>query len=464
MIASKIGKTFLKVYNRKYNKEYSAKDFFEEVYWEFFYNHPKYLQWVTNSPFVQMKKGQKPYSLSTHERNEKLEDLYNKIDNGLRDASIVIGYPASEEKGYATTSGLVTDIKIDISDDDVYFSWIGGSLGIGVAGGLSILFDNPEVLMATFEGWKIYRKLLNDESLEKLAGNKINSWNGQWLNFCFSENYFENPDFSILSDENFFKETNEEIVIETIKWSRLFFNLSRKLATQTLTAYVYSLGQTNKTIGFIPFRFSDATNLSQTYKKLFGDFDTIEQQKDYEELMGIHIKRACELGSIGIQALEPKDLRKYFNNDKNLRFTKSVKIKNNETDEDFVFRENKTKKKQHEELITFRTYKTWLITMITKNKEEVLDYTSEIAKKLSAFRAADKKGSTKYGNIVTELFKSTNKKMFLSNITEILNLEKDDRKKYLKDLRDRIHLMNSEDFGYFVTLLKFDYVYQQKEN
>lgn len=465
MIASKIGKTFLKAYNQKYDKEYSAKEFFEEIYFELFYNHPKYMQWVTNSPFVQMKKGQKPHLLTVSERKEKLESLYEKIDEGLRDASIVIGYPASEDKGFATTSGLVTDIEIDISDEEVYYSWIGGSLGMGVAGGLSILFDNAEVLLATFEGWKTYRKFLNDISIEKLAGNKINSWNGQWLNYHFSKFYKQDSDFSILSGKGFFKEVNADLVIDTIKWSRLFFNLSRKLPNQTLTGYVYSLGQTNKTIGFIPFRFSEAKNLSQTYKKLFGNFDAMEQQKDYEELLGIHIKRACELGSIGIQALEPKDLRKYFNNDKNIKFTKSVKVKNNESEEDFVFRDQKTKKKQYGELITFRTYKIWLITMITKNKEEVLDYTSGIAKKLSEFRAIDKeKGSTKKGNLLNELFKSANKKMFLSNLTEILKLEKDDKKEYIKELRDRVHLMNNEDFGYFATLLKFDYAYQQKEN
>jgi len=465
MIASKIGKTFLKAYNQKYDKEYSAKEFFEEVYWEVFYNHAKYMQWVTNSPFVQMKKGQKPFLLTNNERKEKLEDLHKKIEEeGLRDASIVIGYPASEEKGFATTSGLVTDIDIEISTEDVYYSWIGGSLGIGVAGGLSILFDNAEVLIAIFEGWKIYRKFLNNESLEKLAGNKINSWNGQWINFYFDESFFDNPDFTILYDQNFFKETNTDIVIETIKWSRLFFNLSRKLSNQTLTGYVYSLGQTNKTIGFIPFKFKEAESLTETYKNLFGEFDAMEQQKDYELLLGIHIKRACELGSIGIQALEPKDLKKYFNNDKSLKFTKAAKVKKNESDEDFVFRDQKTKTKQYEELITFRTYKIWLITMITKNKEEDLNYSSEIAKKLSEFRASDKKGSTKYGNLLTELFKSSNKKMFLLNLTEILKSEKGDRKEYLKELRDRIHLMNSEDFGYFVTLLKFDYAYQQKDN
>jgi hypothetical protein len=102
--------------------------------------------------------------------------------------------------------------------------------------------------------------------------------------------------------------------------------------------------------------------------------------------------------------------------------------------------------------------------MITKNKEEDLNYSSEIAKKLSDFRAADKKGSAKYGNLLNELFKSSTKKIFLSNLTEILKLEKDDKIEYLKELRDRVHLMNNEDFGYFATLLKFDYAYQQKDN
>jgi hypothetical protein len=59
MIAIKIGRTFLNAYNKQYDKEYTAKEFFEKVHFELFYNNPKYMQWITNSPFVQMKKGQK---------------------------------------------------------------------------------------------------------------------------------------------------------------------------------------------------------------------------------------------------------------------------------------------------------------------------------------------------------------------------------------------------------------------
>ncbi len=471
MIASKIGRTFLKAYNQKYDKEYSPKEFFIEVYWELVFNHPLYLISGGNSPFenpkISWKKGDRP---SVENRKDRLEKMISKIESDVVDASIVIGFPASIEKEFGPTSGNVTDIKIDISYEEKYLSWIGGTLGITVAGGLSILFDNAKVLLATFEGWKKYREFLNDKSIDKLAGNKVNSWNGQWLSFYFSEDYFDNPDFSSLTDEGFFTEGSGQdkgfIVVETIKWSRLFFNLSRKLPNQILTGYVYSLGQTNKTIGFIPFKFSDAKSLSETYKKLFGDFDAMEQQKDYEELMGKKIKDACKLGSVGIQALEPKGLTEYFKDKaKILKFTKSAKAKNNESEEDFVFREQKTKKKQYEELITFRTYKIWLITMITKNKEEVLDYTSDIAKKLSEFKlAGDKKISAKRGHLIDNLFSAGNKKIFLSNLTDILKLEEDKNRDYLKELRDRVHLMNNEDFGYFVTLLKFDFAYQQKEN
>jgi len=469
MIASTIGKTFLVAYNQKYGKEYSSEEFFEKIYFELFFNHPKYMQWVTNSPFVQMKKGQKSHLLTKLERKEKFENFRIKIKNGFRDASIVVGYPASEEKDFATTSGLVTNINTEISAENVYYSWIGGALGIGVTGGFSILFDNPEILLSIFEGWKFYRQFLNDESIEKLAGNKINSWNGQWLNYHFDKYYSSNTDFSILSDKKFFMEGKGAdkgfIVIETIKWSRLFFNLSRKLPDQTLTGYVYSLGQTNKTIGFIPFRFNQARYLADSYKKLFGDFDAVEQLKDYEELMGINIKRACELGSIGIQALRPKDLEKYFKDSgKIFKFTKSTKIKKNESSEEYAERREKVKKKQYDEIITFRAYKAWMVAMITKNKEEVLDYTSNIAEKLLAFSLADKKKiSTKRGNFLKELFNSKTKKFFLNNLIEILNLEEGSIE-YLKELRDKVHLMNNEDFVYFVTLLKFDYAYQINKN
>jgi len=464
MIATTIGRTFLNAYNEKYEHEYSAKEFFEKEYFECFFNHPKYMQWVTNSPFVQMKAGQKPHLLNTKERKEKLESLFEKIDKGESDASIAIGFPASEEKTYATTSGLITDIDIKQDTDDVYFSWIGGGLGVGIAGGYSIFFNHKDILLSIYEGWKIYRDFLNDDTIARMRGNQINTWNGQWLNYRYGKEYRSEFDFQKLQNSNVFTVNDKLIEVNTIKWSELFFNISRTIPDKTTTGYVYSLGQTNKTLGFYPFYFTKARKLISYYKILFGENQALEDAKQYESLFGIHIKRACELGSIGLQALEPKDLRKYFGKDSNMKLTKpKYAIKKGESDEDYSARKEKIQIKDETNLITYRTYKTWLIAMITKNKEESLEYTAEVAQSLHQYVSATTKTDRK--NLVnTELLSASNKKKFLDALVSVIKNVDEESLVIFKNLRERVHLMPAEDFGYFLVLLKFDYAYQDRIN
>lgn len=465
MITVSIGRTFLKAYNQKYNQNLSAKEFFEQEYFELFFNHPKYLQWPTNSPFVQMKKGQKPHLLESEDRLEKLENLHSKISAGEKDASIAIGFPASEVKEFATTSGLITDIDLTFESEEIYLSWIGSGLSIGVAGGFSILFDQPDILLKTYEGWKIYRQFLNDPTLEKLAGNKITSWNGQWLSYAFSKDYREHFDFGSLDQRGFFKDDKSGTVIETVKWSRLFFNLSRQFPDNTYPGYVFSLGQTNKTLGFFPFKFQQAQKIIFFYKKLFGDNAALKDAKYYESMYGIHIRRACEQGAIGLQALEPEGLRKYFDKDKipNLKKTGMPK-KGKLTEEDYQTALEQANQKDFEnKIIPFRIYKTWLLAMITKNKEEMSDYSRKVAETLYGYRTADKAGSKKRSNIVqNQLLASNSKKPFLEALTEIIKDVDENNMEIFKELRDKVHLMNNEDFGYFVVLLKFDYAYQER--
>ncbi|MGQ1910804.1 hypothetical protein ACT3CE_13580 [Marinifilum sp. RC60d5] len=464
MIASTIGRTFLKVYNEKTGNNYTAKEFFEKEYFETFYNHPKYMQWVTNSPFVQMKAGQKPHLLSKEERKEKLQNLHKKIDECEADASIAIGFPASETKEFATTSGAVTDINIKTENNDVYFSWIGGGLSVGIAGGYSIYFNNPNILFKLYEGWKIYRNYLNDQSLLKLRGNQINTWNGQWLNFAFNKRFREDFDFTQLHTQNVFSVTDKVIEVNTINWSELFFNISNKYPQQTLTGYVFSLGQTNKTLGFYPFHFDKAKTLIRYYKLLFGEQAALNDAKDYESLFGIHIKRACELGSIGLQALEPKNLRKYFGNDSTLKLSKpKIKQKGNESDEDYALRKSKAIHKDYENIITYRTYKTWLLAMITKNKEESLEYTNEVAKALLAYREKATKLDRK-NLIQSDILGAKSKKAFINALVTIISEIDENGLLVMKQLRDRVHMMSAEDFGYFVVLLKFDYAYEERNS
>lgn len=465
MIAATIGRTFLNAWNSKYLKEYSAKEFFEKEYFPLFFDHPKYMQWITNSPFVQMKKGQKPDLLTHEERLEKLNDLHAKIDSGLRDASIAIGFPASEEKEFATTSGLVTDLNLEADTEEVYLSWIGGGLGIGVAGGYSIFFDHPQILLALYDGWKVYRRFLNAPTLDRMRGNQINTWNGQWLNYAFSgDDFEENPDFGYLSTFDVFNQNEKLIEVNTIFWAKFYFNLSENLNDEMVMAYVYSLGQTNKTVGFIPFRFHQGRSVLEIYKRLFGVNEALAQKRDYENLFGIHIKRACELGAVGLQALEPKGLREFFDKAKMPNYSSNkVTLKKGEAPEAYEERRNKTNQKDYENLISFRTYKTWLLAMITKNKQEDLHYSEEVAKALKQYRA-DAKKRDRANLIENELLQAKTKKQFLDGMATLIKDVDPELLETFKTLRDKVHLMTAEDFGYFVVLLKFDYAYQEKNS
>ena len=608
MIASTIGRTFLKAYNEREGTHYTAKEFFEEEFHPLFYGSPKYMQWITNSPFVQglssapngiygvrekikgdngktmsfssdneavqyfknsvekrsdflycqlpnftltknaveylttlelpsidnfkkviintdfnlkqywnkndegnwslsklgiqnilsqkfncqndalkffsvdfvQKKGffllknikkiskkgiEIIKTLNENERRKLLNDFNKKAQNAAKnnefDGSIAIGFPAAAIDDFATTSGLVSDINIQFMEDDIYYSWIGNGFSIGVAGGFSILFNDEDILMTTYEGWKAYRTILNDQTI-RIAGNQIDTWNGQWLAFRYGKHYRDDFDFATLSQNNFFNTIQDEVRIDTISWSKVTFSLSYSHFKSIILGAVFSYGDRNKTLGFYPFHFDKAKTLIEYYKLLFGEQAAINEAKDYESLFGIHIKRACELGSIGLQALEPSSLRDSYGNYATLKISKpKLDQKRNEANEDYETRKAKSLQKDYENIITYRTYKTWLLAMITKNKEESLEYTAEVANALHAYRSEATKNDRK-NLIQSELLVAKSKKAFLDALTTMIKDIDTSSLKLFKELRDRVHLMSAEDFGYFVVLLKFDYAYAER--
>jgi hypothetical protein len=437
MITAIVGRTFLEAFNEKHSRSLSPKEFFEDEYFSIFYDHAKYMQWVTNSPFVQMKKGQKPHLLSGEDRKEKLLNLFDKVENELPDASFALGFPASEAKEYASTSGQVSDLLIPTGEDEIYLSWIGSGLGLGVAGGYTLLFDHPEITLQTYEGWKVYRKYLNDRSLDKLRGNQINTWNGQWLSYSLKSDPQEDFDFGSLTNEGIFKVDSSLAEAVTVNWSQLFFSLSNKYPHEEMTAYVYGFGQTNKTIGFIPFQLKSGTKIKNVYNQLFGGSNFINK-KDFESLFGIHIKRACELGSIGLQSLRPESLKKYMTDNKRLSF------------------------KNDEDLIHYQAYKTWLVAMLTRNKEEIQDYTPVLAEIILKYRNSGK-GNSRITLVDKELFETRSKKDFINHLVSMISdIDKNDLET-IKQLKNDVHLMTNEEFVYFSTLLKFDYTFLKRK-
>lgn len=425
MITATIGKKFLEAYNKKHSTNYDAKSFFVDVYHPLFFDSNKYLQWVTNSPFVQMKKGQKVETLTSNERKEKLQEFIAKVDESKSpDSSIAPGFPASEEKEFATTSGQVTNLDLSVSKEDYYLSWIGSSLGIGLQGGLSILFSNPEILLDVFEGWKLYRKVLDET--DKLAGNKVNTWNGQWLAHRYDKgNYYaEQP----MAGFNPFETSKEGMMsIATQTWTKLLIGIARQFSFPKMMGYVYRFDKTNTTLGFIPFNLEHIRRPIELYQRLFDE----DEGKKAEELWGTEkgLRACCQKGAIGIEAMQPKGLKQYMTADKGVKLPKY----------------------DEKQIISFHTYQIWLLAML--NNQEMWDKSLEFAKALKSYAESGKKGRTTNSRQIDEVLGATNKRSFmeaLSNIaSDIAGIES------IQDIAMTVNSMPTDNVPYFLTLVRF---------
>ena len=315
MITSAIGRIFLDAYNEEYGTSYDARTFFLEQFYPLFFDHNKYMMTAGNSPLENPKiswddmiKGKKNYE-SEFQRKERYEKLLKKIDDSNPDASIARGYPSLDI--CATTSGQVTDLALPIYKEDIFYSWIGDALGVGVQGGFSILFSNRAILVDIFKGWKVYRQCLNQNSM--LKGNQINTWNGQWLSHFYDDRLYNqgNP----LAGFNPYVQNKDDIMsIDTQIWTKVLIGISKKYRNAQIMGSVYSIGQTNTTIGFIPFDLSGIRKPIHLYKKIFGDINS----RNAESLWGTEygFKTVCSAGVIGIKAMEPKGLKAYIENKK----------------------------------------------------------------------------------------------------------------------------------------------------
>ncbi|MFZ5429507.1 MAG: hypothetical protein ACOZDD_04675 [Bacteroidota bacterium] len=437
MIAANIGKIFLDAYNEKYQSKYSAKEFFVEKYYKIFFNHNKYMMSAGNSPLEnpkiswdKMRTGQIPYE-TVEKRNDRFTKTVDKIDAGPADASIAIGFPTLDLT--ATTSGQVTNLDLPIKTDDIYLSWIGSGLGIGVQSGLSLLFSNKQILLDLFEGWQVYRDYLN--STPGLRGNQINTWNGQWIAHRYDKLSYDaaNPT-ALFNPFGAMKDGGMEV--NTQSWTKVLIGIARNFPETSLTAYVYSLGQMNITVGFVPFNLPRIRQPFELYDKYFGT----TKREQVEQLFGtaIGFTKACQMGAIGVNALEPKGFRDSMN--------KGVVPKYNPTDE--------------EKTINFNTYQIWLLAML--NNEQLWEKAQQIATTLNSYSLSDKNAKKVKSQEVTNLLASVNKKQFIESLIEIVkgSLETDQ----LAEIAEIIHSMPVDNVPYFLTLIRFQYAVVNKKS
>lgn len=425
MITAAIGRIFLDAYNEKYDTKYDAKTFFVEVYHPLFFESSKYLFWVNNSPFDQMKKAHKAENMSISERKQLLQELISKIDDSESpDASIAPGFPASEVKKYATTSGQVTNMVLPITKDDYYYSWFGAALGIGIQGGLSILFAESEILLDLFDGWKLYRKALNEN--DRLKDYRLSTWNGQWLAHRYDKGSFypEQP----MAGFNPFETTKDGMSVAIQSWTKVLIGISKHYERPKMMGYVYSIGNTNITIGFIPFNLDHIRKPIQLYAKLFG----AEEGKIAEKLWGTEIgfRVCCQKGAIGIEAMQPKGLRQYMDG------TKMPK-----------------KARDENQKITFNTYLIWILSML--NNQSLWDKSMGFAKVLLDYSKSGKSSKTQNSQKVNNIMAATSKKTFISALTEIVS-ESGEREQIV-EMAEFVNSMPTDNVPYFLTLLRFCY-------
>ena len=433
MYTSYIGKKFLQYYKKRENKpdDYSAKSFFDEILFPLFFDDEGHLMHVGNSPFFQKPKDEDVKQYGDKARAQ-YSNLVREVENGSPSGAIYVGFAAKEIK--ATTTGQITNMQKQINSEEIYASWIGAALGIGVKGGQVMLIDKEEIMMYLFSGWKQYRSYLRQTP--NLKDKQIETWNGNWLCHCLSREYDEADElFNFNLD---IESTESKMAISTKKWTSLVFGLSRKFhRVNFLTAYVYTLSQTNTTFGFINIYLAEVRRPFELRDKIFlNKSDFILSDKEIESLESTYsFKNACKLGTIGLKSLEPEKLRDFmpagsaaFAGGKEYRFTDQ---------------------RSH---INYSLFKIWIIAML--NKTELLQIAADVAKTLASQDSSNNRGKTTQSQRNKDLLESRNLRSFIEGLAE--NLDSENASIY-KEVVNQIIRMPVDNFPLFLTLVRFEY-------
>ena len=443
MYTSYIGKKFLQLYREKEKKpdDYSARQFFDEVMFPCFFDHESHLMHVGNSPFFQ-KPREEDVKLYGSKSKAQYQNFVNEVESGgAPSGAIYVGYAAKEMT--ATSTGQLTSMNFHTSSEDIYASWIGEALGIGVSGGLVMLIDKPEILLNIFEGWKQYRTYL--QQTPKLKDKQIETWNGHWLCHSFSKKYDKNDPMRGFNVE--IEEVLGKMAIPTQAWIKVVFTLSQKFhQDEMMTVYAYNLSQTNTTLGFINIYLHEVRKPYELRDKIFlNQTDVILEDKQIENLETFYnFRNACKMGTIGLRALEPAKLREFMPKG-------SVDYAQGK---DFKFTDENSK-------INYSLYKLWIVAML--NKSEFLQLAADVAKSLLEYENKDKsenRGKTNKSEDVKKVKEAKNIRTFIDAITEIIN---DNNVEPLYKVSTNAYLdLNSDTFPLFITLIRLEYAYQSK--
>lgn len=437
MYTSYIGKKFLKLYNEREGTDLSAEQFFREIQFPVFFDSDKHLMHVHGSTFFQSISDEKVKESGT-EPLARLKRLQDDISNGKISGSTYVGYAAGEVT--AVTSGQVTTIDYEITDEEMYLSWIGQGLAIGLKGGL-LFIDDEKIFWILFKGWNLYRKHHNQTP--NLKPRQIETWNGQWLSFCA-----QFPSFDLIDEDRFQiaidSEEKEGGVksIATTPWVKIVFALSKLFGNRTFTAQAFVSSKTNTTYGFVNIYLQEIRKMYELRDSLFFGGESILKEEEIDTITTFYsFREACKIGTIGLKAIELDQLRDYM--PKPFGQDKEFKIKTEES------------------IKQYQLFKIWIIAML--NKTELLVSARKIAEvmvEIEKLPAESERGLTKSSQSNKNFLSSKNLKEFVDGLTEMLDSKVANDS--LKIAVEEAIKMPSDLFPLFMSLIKFEYSYFKK--
>lgn len=449
MFTAHIGRRVLALYNTRQGTDHTLRSFFDGEFHRLFYDEDRYLMKAGNSKFGQLVNNRKSLAKAAKVDGQLLADL---MPGHRRDALAAFHADAEtleEAHGHlvqggfardvdASTSGQVTDLARTIDADEVYASWIGAAAGVGVAGGLNLLVDDDTVLEGILDGWQVYRQYLRDT--EGMPGNQIETWNGQWLRHRFSQHYDARRPL-----RDWKPDVKPGPRLNTADWVRVVFALARALdgAERPALAYVYSFGQTNKTIGFVQLDLPSVSNLYDLYVRLFGmptAMDGLDPRAVFEQFYATEfsVYRACQEGTIGVRALEPKALRQYMPGGD----TRLPKPPTSDA---------------AEKVVPYRIYQTWIVAMLHSN-EKLLDLAQRTADALVAYTHSDDRAkATGQRTVENEVLKASRLRDFVDKLTKVVDGSSAEDAALFDGLVQEMMRMSGSDVPLLLTLIRFKY-------
>lgn len=438
MYAAHIGRRIVALYNEHRNDgpPLSPREFFDEVVFPVFFDDETFLMWVNNSAFDQRYKQKKKTPLTEEVRQEALSQFHEDASELTEPyGHLYLGGTARELS--ATTSGQVTSLPTPVDADAVYLSWIGAAASIGVSGGLSLAIDEEDVLLALLDGWPMYRRYIQET--DGLVGHQVESWNGWWLTERFGKRFDEKRPFRGFRENSPLKKRGKDMRLDTQDWVRVLFALARQFPEHTLTAYVFTFGNTNQTVGFRQLRLPEVKRFADLYIHLFGEADSIN---DPAELAGLYrtefgFRTACRMGVIGLRTIQPYKLRDYI---PSRGGGAKKKPKSPNTDN---------------QRLTYHQYLTWIIAML--DNTDLITLAEKAAETLRKHAQSGTKGRATQKREAEQVLDTSGKRAFIEALTEIVEGKDEEDRESLDALVDAVVAMPANDVPLLLTLMRFKY-------